>query len=702
MRAGRVPALWLALLLAAAPARGRGADSTYEIVSHRYRLEILPGERGVRCTDTLGIRLAPDAEDDISLRLFPLYRVSSVAVRGRPVEFSVSNDRLLVQDIGRDTIVDVEVQYAGRLPVITEFAQVSEERAVFHEEGILPHGPEALRFVRGAITVPFGWSAIAVGALVAEVRSNDSATFVWEFEGPIPTVGWLCAGPFAREEIRDGPLTISTFLAREDSASAPSVLARAKEVLRFYSGWFTPYRFSKLAIVEVDNAVAGRNILAVAAPSFILVKKLAFETKDVYNQVLSILPHEIAHQWWPSTVFIGDEDAAFLSEGLCEYSALMFAESAGTGTARDSLGRHPLLRSLLSRVAKGEDRPLRQRADLRALPTHYLKASYVHNMLRTIMGESLFRRLYAQYAVRFHLAKAELSDFQSVAESLYGRTLGWFFAQWVTGRGIPRLKIYNVKSALGARGWTTKGRVRIVGYEKYTALVSVGVETDSAGTAGTEVWIGTDSSGVYRNDVAFEISSGGREPLRAILDPDGGLLKAQRIAVKFGELRDPDAGVMIIGGGPHRERLWQLARRDSAAMDASGWSLQLKSDSASTLADLQRDRVFLYGTEAENSVVREIAGKFPMRSGGDSVEVEGEMVRDSTLALLQAIENPFRASGMLCWIAPLSPAANPELLPHDYSWVLVRGNEPIAHGNWEVTDEDLVVELSGGADRKPR
>jgi len=47
----------------------------------------------------------------------------------------------------------------------------------------------------------------------------------------------------------------------------------------------------------------------------------------------------------------------------------------------------------------------------------------------------------------------------------------------------------------------------------------------------------------------------------------------------------------------------------------------------------------------------------------------------------------------MCWVAPLSPKAEPELMPYDHSWILVRGKEEIISGTWEVKDEEVVVEV---------
>jgi hypothetical protein len=322
----------------------------------------------------------------------------------------------------------------------------------------------------------------------------------------------------------------------------------------------------------------------------VMIKKLTLHTDDRFNQARAVLPHEVAHQWWPLTVFIAEEDAALLSEGMCDYSAILFNESRGKLAVRDSLKHHPLLRSLILRVEQGKDIPLQRKADLRSLPTHYLKAAYVHNMLRHIMGDSLFFRLYRGYAARFASREVTLEDFEHLAEELSGRKLDWFFDQWVKNRGIPRLKLYNVKSAAAAGGWVTRGRVRIVGYDKFTAYVDVGVESPD-GIATASLWLGRDSSGGYRNDVPFEIATRAK-PARALLDPRGDVLKHLRLPAKFTDVRDPSDGLMIVGTRAHADYLLGLARKDSGEMAAASWSLTIKTDNQVTLGDLQNERVF--------------------------------------------------------------------------------------------------------------
>ena len=149
---------------------------------------------------------------------------------------------------------------------------------------------------------------------------------------------------------------------------------------------FTPYRFPKIAVVEVDNAVAGRNVLAIASPSMILMKRMAFTTKDVFNQVASVLPHEVAHQWWPMTVSNNETWYGWMDEGFNQYMNILsgadargvpanlngngqsygnmsgseteapmmwIANDAGTGYSYQTYSKTPLMLSMLGGVVPG-------------------------------------------------------------------------------------------------------------------------------------------------------------------------------------------------------------------------------------------------------------------------------------------------------------------------------------------------------------
>lgn len=662
----------------------------FEITSHKVRIQLFPSSQEIICSDTVTVRILNRKAESIEFGLAPFFKLKEVWLNGEDADYERTKGEVKVEDIP-DTVFDVVFDYEARMNFRTEYSNLGSERAVLRDEEILPRGNRNVKNARFTIEVPSDWQAVAPGKLMSQDSVGGVNVFVWELNQPVPMLGWICAGKFKQEKKEGSVAPISTFLFEEDSAHAARILSLTDSVLKYYNRIFSPYRFPKLSIVEVENWVAGKAVLAIATPSMILVKKLAFETEDEFNKYPMILPHEVAHQWWPITVFIEDKDAAFLSEGMCEYSARLFSESCGKMTVRDSLVNHPLLRSLITRSLKGLDIPLQQRADLRAMPTHYLKASFVHNMLRNLLGDSLFVEMLHQYAKRFSEKTVTMEEFQNLVEELSGKKFDWFFEQWVKGKGIPRMKIYNAKATQKENKWQTKGRVRIVGYDKFTTFVDVGIETPSE-TVKTRVWLGADSGGNYKNDVGFETLTN-EKPTFARLDPNGDVLKFRKLPVRLGDLREPSDGVMIVGTLSNTEYLMQRAQHDSTEMDIAGWSFTIKADTAISLADLQNDRVFLYGKPNENSVVAEQMQKFPHQFNGDSIVINHEATFDSSLTFIQAIENPYIVNGIMCWIAPLSHKAEPELMPYDHSWILVRGKEEIVSGTWEVKDEEVVVEV---------
>ncbi len=666
-------------------------DEDFEILAHKVYVQILPDRQEFHCLDTVTVHLLKPKLKILQFGMMPFINLAKVKVSGDNADFRQNKDTVTIEDVPKDTLTDIIFDYSAKMNFKTDFTGIGKEHAYLREEEFLPRAKRTFNFLRFNIEVPSDWEAIAAGSLIKEDSLPASKLFVWQCDQKLMNFSWITVGKFLKTVTHAKSTEIVTYLYPEDSAQVTRIVSLVDSVLQFYSKTFTPFRFSRLAIVETANWVAGKAVLAISVPSMIMVKKMAFDTNDEFNKYALVLPHEVAHQWWPATVFIEEKDAALLSEGLCEYSARLYSEYAGHLTDRDSLNSHPLLRSLITRAVNGLDAPLQQLTDMRSMPTHYLKASFVHNMLRRIMGDSAYALLLHEYAVRFNLKYASLDDFKNLAAELSHKNLDWFFNQWVKSKGIPRMKLYGVKSVQQGEKWVTRGHVRIVGYDKFTTFVDISTASPAESLT-TRVWLGVDSAGMYHNDVTFEVRSN-QKPTIARLDPNGDILKFRKLPPKMGDLRQPNDGVMIVGSKVNADYLLQRARRDSAEMDDAGWGITIKRDNEITLADLQKERVFIYGKAEENTVVADMQAKYPYQLHGDTAVINGEAISDSSLTLIQMIENPYIASGLMCWVAPLSIKAEPELIPYDHSWTLIRKKEEISSGVWEMKDDDVVVEI---------
>lgn len=662
----------------------------YVVISHRAFIKLYPTENRIVINDSLKIRTTDKTGDEVLLTLNPGMVVSDVAVHDKTLKFEQNREFLKIYFSEKEEF-ELIINYSGNISNKSEYSKFSESSAILHESEILPLGTKSYEFTRFSVQAPSKWQVIAIGELVNRSDQNDSAITIYENREKVQTLGWICAGEYSTNTRTTDGITLSTNLFREDSFYSQEILNRLQQTLKIYSEKFSEYRFKKLSIVEVDDWVAGKTVLAVAYPSVILIKKRAFQRDDIVNNVITILPHEVAHQWWPLTVFIEDEDAALLSEGLCEYSSVLFSEWSGLAQARDSLKSHPLLRSLIIHASNKTDFPLKQKADLRSLPTHYLKGAYVHNMLRFLVRDTVYKNLLTEFTKEYALKVTNSAEFQQLAEKMSHKKLGWFFKQWTEEIGIPQLKMYGVKSVVVGDEWITQGRVRLVGYgKKFTTPVDVGVETEK-GLVKQMLWLGFDTNNVYRNEASFKITTASK-PYRALVDADGQILKFQKMPPKLSDLREPSDGVMIVGTLRNSKALFNFARRDSVEMDKAGWWIRIIADTTATLGDLQNDRVFLYGKADENGIVGDVSQKFPFKVVGDSVIID-EATYSDNLTLVQIIDNPYRNQGLMCWVAPLSEHADPHLMPYDASYVVIDGKEIVEKGTWEIKDENLEVKI---------
>ena len=174
------------------------------------------------------------------------------------------------------------------------------------------------------------------------------------------------------------------------------------------------------------------------------------------------LAHEVAHQWWGHLVGWSSYRDQWLSEGLAQYSALMYLESeveGGERLFREAVTAHrndligsikttmsPFSRGLALHSARALDRigPISQgfRAAVRESPhgyfaQSYLKGALVLHMLRARLGDEVFVDVLRTFAARYRGGNPTTDDFAAVVAELGGGDWSWFFDQWVHHAAIP-------------------------------------------------------------------------------------------------------------------------------------------------------------------------------------------------------------------------------------------------------------------------
>jgi aminopeptidase N len=152
--------------------------------------------------------------------------------------------------------------------------------------------------------------------------------------------------------------------------------------------------------------------------------------------------HEVAHQWFGNSVTERDWDDVWLSEGFASYFTHLYTEHFEGREAMEADLRAS--RATIDEVErKMPDTPIvhRNLADMKRVLNGlvYQKGAWVLHMLREEVGLDAFWKGIRAYYGRYRDGNASTDDFRQTMEQASGRSLSWFFDQWLKRGGIPQV-----------------------------------------------------------------------------------------------------------------------------------------------------------------------------------------------------------------------------------------------------------------------
>ncbi|MCC6395673.1 MAG: peptidase M1 [Bacteroidetes bacterium] len=282
------------------------------------------------------------------------------------------------------------------------------------------------------VTCASGLKVGSNGRLVS-VRDNGdgTTTHTWTERYPIATyLVSVAIAPYAEFSnwFKYGPqdsMEVLNYVLPHHLELAQSTLPRTVDMLEVFSRLYGPYPFlnEKYGHSEFGRGGAMEHQTMTSTTTF---------DEDV-------IAHELAHQWFGDLITCRTWQDLWLNEGFATYSESLYREARYGGDQYRALIRNRMHDAMNARgslfVQDTSSVP-----ELFARSRVYSKGASVLHMLRHVMGDTLFFKAIRAYAgdPRFRYGTASTSDFQSVCESYYGRSLGFFFTQWVYGENYPR------------------------------------------------------------------------------------------------------------------------------------------------------------------------------------------------------------------------------------------------------------------------
>ncbi|MBI2400785.1 MAG: hypothetical protein HYV23_06995, partial [Deltaproteobacteria bacterium] len=323
-----------------------------------------------------------------------------------------------------------------------EDGNIGEEGAFLPSSSFwYPQMADGFAVFEAVVTLPPGYASVMEGDL--KERRVDASAVVerWAQWKPIDGIDLIAGKYNIKKDIHKG-IEIYTYFFKEDDSLSRTYIEQTKKYLDIYSELIGPYPFGKFAVVE--------NFLPTGygMPSFTLLGSSVIRLPFI---PYTSLGHEIAHNWWGNSVFI-DSSLGNWSEALTTYTSdYLFEKQKGGDKASEF--RAAKLRGYKNFAEKSPIslKDFRDSTNTESRAVGYNKGVMVFNMLEEHIGEAAFRDALKRFYAANAFQKASWADLQAAFEAASGKSLNWFFDQWLKNTGGPRLTLADAQ-AIEANG----------------------------------------------------------------------------------------------------------------------------------------------------------------------------------------------------------------------------------------------------------
>ena len=287
------------------------------------------------------------------------------------------------------------------------------------------------------VTAPAAYQVVANGLLMESVDLGDGRRLTHWKQG-VPIASWLNAIGVEQFYVHHAGVVkgveLQTWVAHQDKDAGLTYFeGPARQALEFYSEHVGPYSYEKLANVAAAGINGGTE-----HASAIFYGERGVRPVPAFG----LVSHEIAHQWFGDSITERDWDDVWLSEGFATYFTHLCEEHyLGRETMVAGLKRD--ITTILTAQKASPDTPVihRNLSDMSKVLNRfvYQKGGWMLHMLRGRIGTDAFWAGIRDYYRQYQNASTSTDDFRRVMEHASGTDLGWFFAQWLTRPGVPKL-----------------------------------------------------------------------------------------------------------------------------------------------------------------------------------------------------------------------------------------------------------------------
>lgn len=328
-------------------------------------------------------------------------------------------------------------------------------------------------------------------------------------------------------------------------ADALNSLAReVNSSITFFEKYNGPFPFHRLAVSQIPGGFGQGwpGLLYLSTFSFLppeAQERFGLNTpaQEAFTDIMPV--HEVAHQWWGNVVGWSSYRDQWIDEGLSVYLSVLFADSQKIPdrTLFSWLTRyrkHLVTKSSDSDLAPGDIGPVTIGSRLSSSKSPsayedvvYSKGAWIFHMLREMLRQPNSKDPDARFIALLHTlvtkyAQKSLStdQLQKEVEAVMtpkmdlegGRSMEWFFEEYVRGTGIPHYKV-EFTARKTEKGYQVRGKLLQSGVPR-SFIAPVPLFTSSA--AGRSTYLGTVMTTGDETSFSFTSPS---DPRKLLIDP---------------------------------------------------------------------------------------------------------------------------------------------------------------------------------------
>lgn len=304
--------------------------------------------------------------------------------------------------------------------------------------------------IRLKIIVPSGYIATGNGILERVQTIGDSLIFHWYERHPISTYLIATAASkyskFVQYYTSKYPpyetFEIQNYQWAMDSVRSVFVMRNLGAMMDCFETFYGKYPFDKYGHVVVFPFKYGG--MEHQTISTIHRNWLVIDGQ-------SGIAHELAHQWWGDLVTCKTWNDIWLNEGFATFSEDLYKEFM--------FGKDAYFTSMNSRAnyyySFNPGYPIYNPPHLFNVAITYYKSALVLNMLRYVLGDSLFFVTINNYKNQFLYSAVTTEDFVNVVNQTTGTDYSFFFNQWIFQPNHP-IYLYNWNANQTSHGYELK------------------------------------------------------------------------------------------------------------------------------------------------------------------------------------------------------------------------------------------------------